>query len=502
MKATVLEANRYNLIGKTKMRFTKNKIALSFCVAHIWVARIWAACVVCIVFSTNMAFADAEIKIQKISDRVYLIPDAKAKTIDFQMIVNAGCYDEANNNCQGIAHYLEHIILVGRNAGTNDIAFRFFPDAYANGWTNNSATAYIHKVPLKNGSAEPILEKLFDFYAKRLNDFEVSISDAERERKIVRQEYDWRYASKPETLFLLAASALEIPQHPYDQSAAGTPESIDAFTIEQVKAFHQRWYSKDNVSFVITGNIEPEKLKQLSQKALDTVPNRPIPTHDWKAMPNYKNEIVSKTGADKQTERTKIYMSKIIKIDDKDEFQTQAAQNILYSFLSSKLTDSPYSVLVERKLLASDVSAYIQKRVPGVYEFGISATLADEASTEQLTEAMTDYTSQFSKLQISDATLLRLKKRYADGWRESLDNAEQITSRLASWIARDLPYGELAQIPERVESVSLSDIKTQIQAVSNEGRIVFAILKPENVTDKALNTAASKNTDTLKKVIK
>ncbi len=456
----------------------------------------------CMILSVTAAVADAEIKIQKIADRIYLVPDAKAKTIDFQMIVNAGCYDEANNNCLGLAHYLEHIILVGRNSGTNDIAFRFFPDAYANGWTNNQATAYIHKVPLKGGSAEPILEKLFDFYAKRLTDFDVSPSDAERERKIVNQEYDWRYASKPESLFLLAAGALEIPHHPHNQTAAGTPESIAALTVEQAKAFHQRWYSKDNVSFVIMGNIEPEALKQIVQKALEPISSRTVPAHGWKVIPDYKNETITKLGVDRQTERTKIFMSKIIKLDDRDEFKTQAAQNILYSFLSSKLTDSPYSVLVERQLLASDVNASIHKRVPGVYEFDLTATLADDVSPEKLMEAMTDYTNQLSRLQLSDATLARLKIRYADGWRESLNNADQVTSRLAGWIARDLPYDELARLPERVDAVLLKDIQVQTEAVSSLGRIVFAILKPDMAIDKPSNTAAAKSEDELKKVIK
>jgi zinc protease len=444
----------------------------------IYLSRFLTVCFL-VLSSTYIAYADSEVKVQRITDRLYYVPDAKAKTIDFQMIVNAGCYDEANNNCQGLAHYLEHIILVGRNSGSTDIAFRFFPDAYVNGWTNNQATAYIHKVPLKGGAPEPILEKLFDFYAKRLTGFDISSKDAERERQIVQQEYDWRYASKPESLFLLEVAALEIPQHPHDQTAAGTPASIAALTIEQAKAFHERWYSKDNVSFVITGNIEPEKLKTLADNALKDTQSRPVPAHDWTKMPSYKNETIIKRGKDKQTARTKIYMSKIIKLDDKDEYKTQAAQNMLYSFLSSKLTNSPYSVLVERELVASDVSVSIHKRVQGVYEFDITATLADDVPQAKLIDAMTRYTNQLSKVSFSDATLERLKKRYAESWKESLTNADQITSRLVGWLARDLKYDELAQLPERIAAVSLADITLQTQAISAEGRVIFGILEPD-----------------------
>ncbi len=425
------------------------------------------------------ASADTEVKIQRITDRLYYVPDAKAKTIDFQMIVNAGCYDEANNNCLGLAHYLEHIILIGRNSGSTDIAFRFFPDAYANGWTNNQATAYVHKVPLKGGAPEPILEKLFDFYAKRLTGFDISAKDAERERQIVQQEYDWRYASKPESLFLLEAAALEIPQNPHNQTAAGTPASIAALTIDQAKKFHERWYSKDNVNFVVTGNIDAEKLKTIVANALKDTQSRPVPSHDWQKVPSYKNETIIKRGKDKQTARTKVYMSKIIRLDDSDEYKTQAVQSILYGFLASKLTQSPYSVLVERELLASDVSVSIHKRIPGIYEFDIVATLADNVPQAKLIEAITRYTNQLSKLQLNETTLQRLKKRYADNWKESLGNADQVTSRLVGWLARDLKYDELAKLPDRVTTVSLSDIATQTQAISAEGRVIFAVLEPD-----------------------
>ncbi len=432
-----------------------------------------------IICGVNTAHADAEIKIQRLSDRLYYVPDEKAKTIDFQMIVNAGCYDEANNSCLGIAHYLEHIILIGRNSGSTGIAFRFFPDAYANGWTTNITTAYVHKVPLKGGLPEPILEKLFDFYGKRLSGFDITPQDATRERNVVQQEYDYRYGSKPENLFLLKASALEIPQHPHDQTAAGTPQSIAAFTVAQAKAFHQRWYSKDNVSFIITGNIEPQKLKELADSALKDVISRPVPSHEWKAMPSFKAETVDIRGSDKQTERTKVYMSKIVQIPDGNYFKTRASQIMLQSFLSSKLTGSPYSVLVEQQVVASDVNVEIQNRLPNVYEFDLTATLADDVTVDKLKEAMTRYTEQLSSLPLNDVTIERLKKRFTDGWSEGADKADQVTSRLVGWVAKGLDYDELAQFPVRVAEVKRADVEAQAAAIASKGRVVFAILEPE-----------------------
>ena len=61
-----------------------------------------------------------------VRDRVFLAEDRKANAIEFHMLVLAGCADEADNNCCGHAHYLEHLVLVGRNTQHSDQAMRFF----------------------------------------------------------------------------------------------------------------------------------------------------------------------------------------------------------------------------------------------------------------------------------------------------------------------------------------------------------------------------------------
>jgi zinc protease len=100
-----------------------------------------------------------------ISDRVFLVPDPKSSAIQFQMIVLAGSSDETNIEQFGIAHYLEHVVLVGRNAGHSDTAQRFFADGMSNGWTSQRATGYIHRFPANAGDVPDRLDRLFRFYS-------------------------------------------------------------------------------------------------------------------------------------------------------------------------------------------------------------------------------------------------------------------------------------------------------------------------------------------------
>jgi zinc protease len=92
-----------------------------------------------------------------IRDRVFLVEDRKANTIEFNMLVLAGCGDGAENDCKGIAHYLEHLVLVGRNAQHGDQAMRFFTDGGSNGFTSMKTTRYVHSFP---AAAPDVAERL------------------------------------------------------------------------------------------------------------------------------------------------------------------------------------------------------------------------------------------------------------------------------------------------------------------------------------------------------
>jgi zinc protease len=187
------------------------------------------------------AFGSAHAAEERLGDRLFFVRDKPGSATKFQMIVNAGCLDEAGGQCRGLAHYLEHIVLVGRNPEHKDSAVRMFAGASANGWTNARATVYLHDIPATASAPVAELEKLFGFYAARLKDFAITEEDAARERNVVLQEHDSRIQSNPFSLIYRDLARRLLPDHPSGQWTIGTRDEIKAFTVEQARAFHQNW---------------------------------------------------------------------------------------------------------------------------------------------------------------------------------------------------------------------------------------------------------------------
>ena len=126
------------------------------------------------------ALAAAAAQEQRVHSRVLFVPDPGSRTTSFHMIIQAGRADEGPDLPSGIAHYLEHVILGGRNAEHADAAVRMFPGSFANGTTSVRTTTYLHNVPAERTKPEDALDQLFGFYAARLKGFEMAPADAER----------------------------------------------------------------------------------------------------------------------------------------------------------------------------------------------------------------------------------------------------------------------------------------------------------------------------------
>src|SRR5437879_1105187 len=123
-------------------------------------------------------------------------------------------------------------------------------------------------MPARETGPRDDLEKLFGFYAARLKEFSISDADALRERNVVRQEHDWRVASKPFARFAQKLDRLLLPDHPSGQWTIGTKEDIEAFTLDDARAFHRIWYAPNNVYVVVRGDIDAATLKEMADRAL------------------------------------------------------------------------------------------------------------------------------------------------------------------------------------------------------------------------------------------
>ena len=434
----------------------------------------------CVVFAAAAMVYGADASgqaVEQLGDRLFLVRDRQGSPLHFQMIVQAGCSDEANG-CRGLAHYLEHLILVGRNPEHRDIAMRMFADGYANGWTNDRATVFVHRLPSRPEGPRADLERLFGFYAARLNDFVITAEDAERERRVVRQEHDQRVGGQPFSRFARDLDKALLPDHPAGQWTIGRAEDIDSLTLEDARAFHQRWYRSENVFFVVRGDVEGMVLREIADKALNGAPHGMAAVRT-PPLAGPQNGRVDLRRSDRGVSRPAIYYRKLVAAPEGDPMESRAAWTILLDFLSSRLPGSAFAELVERrKLSATTPSVGIRRISPEFVVLSLRADPSADVPPEALLAGIDDYLSGLTGV---PATIVeRLKSRRAGGFELANQEAGAVYDRLVAWIADRNRYEDLEPWPRRIANLTADDLASRIRALAGPGRVATGILTPEN----------------------
>jgi zinc protease len=416
---------------------------------------------------------------ERVGERVYLVRDKPGGQTHFQMIVGAGCTDETGGECRGLAHYLEHLVLVGQNPEHKEAAIRFFPDGGSNGWTSQRATVYVHSMPAREDGPRADLEKLFGFYAARLKDFTVSEADAERERSVVRQEHDWRVGSRPFVRFVRKLDRLLIPYHPSGQWVIGSAEDIDKFSLAEARAFHRAWYVINNVDFVVMADIEPAALKEIAARAFAGLEPRPLPPRTFAKQPAIVDERIDVAERDATVKRPGVYFKKLVRIEEDDAYAAGAARSLIVSFLTSRLPGSLYDVLVDRGKLAAGAPAVSIARVaPKTLALTVGADVAPDVAPEKVLAAITGYIEQLGAVGMSPEALARLKTRFAESRAIADQDPRQVYNRLVGWLAGRSSYENLALWPQKIAAVSVEGTGAMLKGLSGSGRIVTGTLLP------------------------
>jgi zinc protease len=424
----------------------------------------------------SSAVAAAE---QRLGEHLFLVRDRPGTPTLFHMIVGAGCTDEARGECRGLAHYLEHLLLVGRNPEHKEIALRFFPDASSNGRTSQRATAYVHSMPAREEGPRADLEKLFAFYAARLKDFAISDADAERERNVVRQEHDWRVGSRPLVRLARQVDRLLLPDHPSGQWVIGTAEDIDGFTLDDARAFHRAWYAINNVDFVIMADIDPATLKEIAERALAGLEPRALPPRAFARQPAIAHGRTDLVEQDAAVQRPQVLFKKLVRIEENDTQAMAAARMLVTNFLASRLPGSLHDAIVDNgRLAAGAPSVSVGRVAPKTYMLAISADAAPDITPQALLAGITAYVERLASAGLSTETLARLKTRFVESHAAADRDPRQVYNRLVAWLSGRNRYEQLAAAPQRVAAISPEQTAVMLKAISGPGRIVTGTLVP------------------------
>jgi zinc protease len=174
----------------------------------------------------------------------------------------------------GFAHFFEHMMFQGSEHVKDEEHFKIVTESGGrlNGTTNLDRTTYFETLPSNQ------LETALWLEADRMGWFLDSATQKkfDIQRATVKNERGQNYDNKPYGLAgEKTAEALYPFGHPYSWLTIGYIEDLNAATLDDLKKFFLRWYSPNNATLVVAGDIEVAKTLSLIEKYFGAIPSGP-----------------------------------------------------------------------------------------------------------------------------------------------------------------------------------------------------------------------------------
>ena len=332
--------------------------------------------------------------------RVILHEDHSTPIVAVNVWYHVGSKNEVPGRT-GFAHLFEHMMFQGSLHHDDDY---FVPLQEAggslNGSTNTDRTNYWEVVPSN------FLELALWLESDRMGYLLDALTDAKlnNQRDVVKNEKRQNYDNRPYGLVSAKiAEAMYPSNHPYHWLTIGSLDDLTAASREDVSAFFRRFYTPNNASLTIAGDLNPAEARQLVEKYFGPLKRGPEVMKPEPARPVLEKEM--RLTMDDRVSLPRLYLSWHT---EPQYTSNDAPLDQLAFVLAGGKGSRLYRSLVYEKQIAQDVSAFHNSReLAG--QFQIVATAKPGVKLEDLEQAID---AEIAKLKTEPATNEEMERAY------------------------------------------------------------------------------------------
>lgn len=378
--------------------------------------------------------------------RVIVHKDTSTPLVSVNLLYNVGSKHEHPNRT-GFAHLFEHLMFGGSvNIPNYDEPIEL-ASGMNNAFTSTDITNYFITLPKGN------IETAFWLESDRMLSLAFSQKSLDVQKSVVIEEFNQRYLNQPYGDVWLLLRPLAYKVHSYRWPTIGKkPAHISSATLDEVKSFFYSNYGPNNAILCITGNVETDKIKALSQKWFGDIPKRNIVRPDIAKEP-------------KQTQQRRLEVKRKVPFNSiyiafhmcNKLHPDYPATDLLSDILSNGKSSRFFQSLVKQQQLFNSIDAFITGDIDEGL-FVITGRPVDGVSLAQAEKAVFAELKQLSQELADDYELRKVKNRFESTFTFGLTSATEK--------ALNLCYHELLgdanmlnQVVKKYRDVTPNDIK-------------------------------------------
>lgn len=365
----------------------------------------------------------------------------------------------------GIAHFLEHKLFEKEDGDV----FQLFGQqgASANAFTSFTKTSYLFST---TDQVEQNLTTLIDFVQAPYFTEET----VNKEKGIIGQEIQM-YEDDPNWRMFFGILNNLYPAHPLHIDIAGTVESIDKITAQDLYTCYRTFYQPSNMVLFVVGKMEPEKLMKLireNQEAKNFPPKQEIVRY----FPENTKEIIKQSALEAAITRDKFVLG-IKGLDTLPQEGTEllrykTAINLLFQMILGN-TSRNYLAMYNQGII--DDSFGFEFSLDR--EFHFADFSGDRDEPEKAAEKVKEIILGFADdPEVSEMNLDLLKKKMLGQYFQSLNSIEYIANQFTQSLFGDRT---LFDLPEIIDSIQMKDVLAAGEAFISEEAFSEFYMRPK-----------------------
>ncbi|WP_176700248.1 pitrilysin [Gilliamella sp. App2-1] len=430
--------------------------------------------------------------------RVLLVSDPNAVKSLGSLALPVGSLQDPKDQ-QGLAHYTEHMVLMGSTKYPEPASFSQFLSRHSGSYNASTAlyrTAFYFEV--ENSALDTALDYLADAIAEPRLDPKF----ADKERNAVNAELTMARSNDGFRIGQVDSETIN-QNHPASQFSGGNLETLsdkDSSMLQNaLVGFHRDYYSSNIMVGVIYSNQSINQLAKLAENTFGKIPNKNInvPIVDKPAItPN----VLSKQIAMVPAQPKKLLFLQFPMENNLDKFADKSDEYITY--LIDNSSPNTLSDQLQKQGLIEGISSSINPiRYGNSGMLSINVSLTDDglAQKDKVIGAIFNYLQLIQKEGISDAYYEELKKvlalefKYQDVERD-MSYVEWLSDQMLLYPVKNVLNSNFiasnfdkTAIITRLKSLTPDNVRVWVispnQLTNNTAYFVDAPYKIDNVTN-------------------
>jgi len=410
--------------------------------------------------------------------KIIVKEDHRAPTAAHMVWYRIGSMDELNGTT-GVAHALEHMMF----KGTTSLKPGEFSSRVAalggreNAFTSKDYTGYYQQIEKSR------LEAVMALEADRMANLVFDKDEFSREIKVVMEERRLRTEDQASARVYEALNAAAFVAHPYHHPIVGWMDDLEHMTVEDAKAWHDRFYAPNNATMVVTGDVDAQQVRTLAEKYFGKITPKSIPVTRPQSEPLQQGvrRIIVKAPAENPYVALAFKAPTLRDVEkDDDVHALEVLSAVLDGFDNARLP----ARLVRTERVANSVGASYSSNARGPVLFVLDGTPAAGTTTEQLEKLLRAEVQRVAQDGVTEEELKRVKNQLIASQIYKRDSVFGQAMEIGVMEMTGISHKQIDRIIEKLGQVTARQVQAVAAKYFNDDQLTVATLVPLPLTDK------------------